>query len=79
MTKKKYEVNKNGISIILFKDENISTDTFYKKTNFILNQHDICTNSDNIYKLSNIYCNINMKNCVYSQSIMNEIKLRSGV
>jgi len=79
MTKYFYEINQNGISIIIPKEEGISDQIYYKQYRFIIKQKDLISNYDYILKLSKMYVNMHFRKCKYNSNIADEILLRDSV
>ena len=67
------EFRKNGLSIILYKNNSESDEIFLKKGWFIISQPDVSRNLDEIIRLAKVWENIKFKNCVYSRSLMEKI------
>ena len=79
MCNKYYEFRKNGLSLIILKDDTVVDEVFYKQCEFIIKQHDLATNYDHIYNLSKLYINIIFKKCKYNSNLMGEIKSRDSI
>lgn len=70
------EFKKNGISIIMDKNEYESNDLFTSRGWFIINQrpYEIFKNYDEIIKNSKIWINMKFKKCKYDRYTENQIK-----
>lgn len=66
------EFCKNGISIILNKENGESDKMFFERGNFIISQK--VNNFDFLNKLSKIYVNIKFKKCIYPYNITRIVK-----
>ena len=68
------EFSKNGLSLILYKNNSESDEIFLKRGWFLINQPDIIKNYSEILRLSKIWVNVRFKNCIYSKNIMSKIE-----
>jgi len=66
------EVNKNGMSLILNKNENEPDDIFYARLWFIISQDNL-DNFDEVERLSRIWANIKYLGCKYHPVIYHKI------
>ena len=68
------EFKKNGISIILNKNNSEPEELFFKKGWFIINQNNkLFKEYDNINRLSKVWINYKYKKCKYSKDLIMRI------
>ena len=68
------EFRKNGISLILYKNNSESDEIFFKKGWFIISQPDVENNYTEIVRLSKVWENIKFKKCIYNRNLMEKIE-----
>ena len=71
------EFKKNGISILLKKDENEPYDMFVGRGWFIVSQRnsDLFNNFNEVVKLSKIWANTKFKKCKYNNYLNKKVKM----